>query len=252
MRLSQAVVVAAALASVAAPAGAFAAPRDLSRDHSPARIGSSYGSGASAAGASTATACRATATRSTRRPRPQAAQPELNGRRDAWHQLGNDHVVANAYNRGYVAAVEPGPPLPVDQLRRARRPATTRGGYGYLNVDGEPCDDALRRPRRGPAEPTRDFGTGYFAHAHAGRRRRGRRARLRAVRRRPAAAARRHAAQHRPKRTRRRRGSSTGTSTRTSRARTAHPGLDAPVCDADARDARASPSCPSAAGPRRR
>ena len=32
----------------------------------------------------------------------RARQPELAGSTDAWHQVGNDHVVANAYNHGEV------------------------------------------------------------------------------------------------------------------------------------------------------
>src|SRR3954451_7731973 len=31
-----------------------------------------------------------------------APQPELAGNRSAWHQVGNDHIVADAYNHGYV------------------------------------------------------------------------------------------------------------------------------------------------------
>jgi hypothetical protein len=33
---------------------------------------------------------------------PLARQPELGGSTDAQHQIGNDHVVAAAYNHGYV------------------------------------------------------------------------------------------------------------------------------------------------------
>ena len=33
---------------------------------------------------------------------PRGRQPELAGSTDAWHQVGNDHVVANAYNHGEV------------------------------------------------------------------------------------------------------------------------------------------------------
>ena len=126
----------------------------------------------------------------------QARQPELNGATDAWHQLGNDHIVANAYNHGYVQLWS--------QDRRYQwanhyeaGAGHYAGGYGYLQRRRP--DASARSTTTAPAgaRTERDFGVGYFApHAPPRRRRRRRRARLRAVRRRPAAAARRDDHEH--------------------------------------------------------
>ncbi len=66
---------------------------------------------------------------------PAARQPELAGSNDAWTQLGNDHIVADAFNHGYVELWS--------QDRRyewtnryAAAAEHFAGGYGYLRVDG--------------------------------------------------------------------------------------------------------------------
>ncbi|HEY8584882.1 MAG TPA: hypothetical protein VIL49_18115, partial [Capillimicrobium sp.] len=90
---------------------------------------------------------------------PRARQPELDGRTDAWHQLGNDHIVANAYTDGTVALWS--------QDRRyqwvnRRDPAAGRvaGGFGYLRVGGRTI--STRYVDRPPGARTeRDFGAGY-------------------------------------------------------------------------------------------
>jgi hypothetical protein len=93
---------------------------------------------------------------------PLARQPELGGSTDAWHQLGNDHIVADAFNHGYVQLWS--------QDRRYewtnRYEAAALhfgGGYGYLRV-GDRVISTLYddRPRGSDAE--RDFGVGYFRH----------------------------------------------------------------------------------------
>ena len=85
----------------AAPAHA-AGPPPLSRDTSPANVASEHGSGIF--GRWSVDGWGLPAYRYTIDPDtdPRAPQPELNGNRDAWHQLGNDHIVATAHNRGHV------------------------------------------------------------------------------------------------------------------------------------------------------
>src|SRR5205807_356724 len=66
---------------------------------------------------------------------PAAKQPELAGNTDAWSQVGNDHVVANAYNHGYVQLWSQ------DRLYQWMNVYDGAhdhfaGGFGYLNVGG--------------------------------------------------------------------------------------------------------------------
>jgi len=65
----------------------------------------------------------------------RAASRSSPGSTDAWHQVGNDHVVANAYNHGYVQLWS--------QDRRYQwvnrqddASGHFGGGYGYLRVGG--------------------------------------------------------------------------------------------------------------------
>jgi hypothetical protein len=91
---------------------------------------------------------------------PRARQPELAGSTDAWSQVGNDRVVANAYNHGYMQLWS--------QDRTAqwmnRYDATHghyAGGYGYLNVNGRAIS-TLYDDRPAGAATTRQFGVGYY------------------------------------------------------------------------------------------
>ena len=118
---------------------------------------------------------------------PQAAQEELDGKRDAWHQLGNDHIVADAFNHGYTQLWS------MDNLYQwanYAEPASRHyaGGYGYLNVDGK-VGTTLYDDRARGQRVQRDFGLGYLRTRTACRRDRRFLARLRALRRRPPAAA---------------------------------------------------------------
>ena len=47
--------------------------------------------------------------------RPVPRQPELLGRTDAWHQIGNERIDRHRLQRRPRSALEPGPPLPVGQ-----------------------------------------------------------------------------------------------------------------------------------------
>ena len=91
----------AALAAAAAIAGA---PPPLSADHHRVAVDSDHGAGVFGdwrVDEFGLPAYRYTLDEATS---PAAAQPELAGSRLAWHQLGNDHVVANAYNDGFIAS----------------------------------------------------------------------------------------------------------------------------------------------------
>ena len=159
------------LGSTAAALGAFAAAgtiaaatadaAPLSAERTPVAIDSDYGSGSFGRWGVDGDGLPRYRYAIDEQTAPQAAQPELNGNRDAWHQLGNDHVVANAYNHGYTQL------WTMDHLYQWSNYAEPgadsghyAGGYGYLNVDGEPAttlysDRAADQPFR------RDFGAGY-------------------------------------------------------------------------------------------
>ena len=89
---------------------------------------------------------------------PRGRQAELAGSTDAWHQVGNDHVVANAYNHGEVQLWSQDRRF---QWVNRRDPATGHfgGGYGYLRVDARTI--STRYDDRPPgARTVRDFGVG--------------------------------------------------------------------------------------------
>ncbi len=97
---------------------------------------------------------------------PLARQPELGGSTDAQHQIGNDHVVAAAYNHGYVQLWS--------QDRRYQwtnryDPAHRHyaGGFGYLRV-GRHVISTLFDDRPATAGSSRTFGAGYFEHTTHG------------------------------------------------------------------------------------
>ena len=91
---------------------------------------------------------------------PQAAQPELGGKRHAWHQVGNDHIVANAYNHGYVQLWSQ------DRLYQwinfyDAASSHFAGGFGYLNTGGQ-VSSTLYDDRPAGAVTEREFGVGYY------------------------------------------------------------------------------------------
>ena len=90
---------------------------------------------------------------------PRVRQPELAGGTQAQHQVGNDAIVAAAFNHGYTQLWS--------QAREAQwanryQPEQRHyaGGYGYLNVDGTVLS-TLYRDRPAGAASERDFGIGY-------------------------------------------------------------------------------------------
>ena len=120
---------------------------------------------------------------------PPARQPELKGATEAQHQLGNDHIVAAAFNHGYTQLWSQDR-LPQWANRFDPENGHYGGGFGYLNVGGRVVSTLyLDRPRGSRSE--RLFGTGYYERRLRAAGLEVARARLRPVRRRPAPAARR-------------------------------------------------------------
>jgi hypothetical protein len=163
VRLKTAVSLYVALGGLALTApNAFAAgPTPLSRDHTRVDVGSSYGSGSFGQWGTDGRGLPRYRYRIDEETAPQAAQPELNGKRDAWHQLGNDHIVADAFNHGYTQLWS------MDNLYQwanYAEPASQHyaGGYGYLNVAGK-VGTTLYDDRAQGQRVRRDFGLGYFA-----------------------------------------------------------------------------------------
>lgn len=90
----------------------------------------------------------------------RAAQPELDGDRANWSQLGNDAIVANAYNHGYTQlfsqAARPQWANAYDEESR-----NYAGGFGYLRVGGATASTLyLDRPQS--SRMKRRFGAGYY------------------------------------------------------------------------------------------
>jgi hypothetical protein len=150
----------AMLLIAAAPAAAAAPPPSLSRAHTRVDIRATFGSGSF--GRWTTDEFGLPAYRYTLNEliAPQAAQPELGGRRDAWHQLGNDHVVADAFNDGYVQLWSQDRTY---EWMNAYDPSSLHyaGGYGYLRVHGK-AYSTLYPDRAAGVRMTRTFGAGYF------------------------------------------------------------------------------------------
>src|SRR6185503_1149990 len=101
MRHAPGVVAALLVAALPAPASAAAPPPPLSADHAPANLESTYGSGHFGEWEPDERGLPRFRYDIDQRRDPRAKQPELPGGTLAQHQLGNDHIVANAYNDGH-------------------------------------------------------------------------------------------------------------------------------------------------------
>jgi len=91
---------------------------------------------------------------------PRAAQPEINGSTLAQHQVGNDRLMANAYNDGFVSLWSQDRLM---QWANAYRPADRHyaGGFGWLKTRSKVIS-TLYPDRPAGASFTRDFGVGYL------------------------------------------------------------------------------------------
>jgi hypothetical protein len=94
---------------------------------------------------------------------PFARQPELAGSTDAQHQVGNDRIVADAFNHGYVELWSQDRRYQWTNTYDASTDHFT-GGYGYLRA-GRRVISTLYDDRPHGARTVRDFGVGYFRHA---------------------------------------------------------------------------------------
>ena len=101
MRVARAAALAAALLFSGAGKAAAAAPAPLSSEKAPVDMASTYGSGAFGQWTVDARGLPAYRYDIEELTSPFAPQSELSGNRNAWSQVGNDRVVADASNHGY-------------------------------------------------------------------------------------------------------------------------------------------------------
>ena len=143
-----------------APLSASAAPAPLSADRAPADIASTFGSGSFGRWLVDGFGMPAFRYDVDEQVAPRARQPELHGVTAAQHELGNDNIVADAFNDGYTQFWSQ---ARLAQWANRYDPADQHyaGGYGYLNVDGHTLSTLyLDRPRHAFTE--RLFGIGYY------------------------------------------------------------------------------------------
>ena len=154
------------LASIVAPALPVAAqarepgPPPLSADHSRAAVASEFGSGSFGRWLVDGFGLPAFRYDVDEQAAPRARQPELNGGTAAQHQLGNDHIVAAAFNDGYTQLWSQ------DRLAQwTNRFSPGRrhyaGGFGYLRLSGRVLSSLYLDRSRG-AFTERRFGVGYY------------------------------------------------------------------------------------------
>ena len=149
------------LALWAAPVlGLQSPPAPLSADSSPADVASMRGSGHFGAWVVDDFGLPAFRYEVDERSDPRAQQPELAGGTEAQHQVGNDHIVAAAFNHGYTQLWSQDR---LSQWANLYQPDSRHyaGGYGYLNVDGTVWS-TLYLDRQTDTTFERTFGVGYF------------------------------------------------------------------------------------------
>ncbi len=147
------------LALAPAAAARDAAPAPLSRDQSPARIDSSDGGGSFGTWFVDRFGLPAYRYEIDQQADPRAQQPELGGDTKAQHQVGNDRIVAAAFNHGYTQLWSQ---ARLSQWANRYEPESRHwaGGFGYLNVEGTVLS-TLYLDRPPGADVTREFGVGY-------------------------------------------------------------------------------------------
>ena len=151
----------AALAALTgAPAAARAAPPPLSAEHAPANIASAYGSGAFGEWTVDRHGLAAYRYDIDELTSPIAPQSELSGSTNAWSQVGNDRVVADASNHGYTQLWSQDRLYQWTNYYDAAH-SHYAGGFGYLNVGGRVIS-TLYDDRPAGAVSERVFGVGYY------------------------------------------------------------------------------------------
>jgi hypothetical protein len=157
--LAASIPAAATAATAARAQAAPRAPAPLSAQSTRTPIGSTYGSGSFGTWGADSFGLPDYDYTLDEETAPQAAQPELDGNRDAWHQVGNDRVVADAFNHGYVQLWSQDRMYQWMNFYDASADHFA-GGYGYVNLGGHVYSTLY--PDRAPGEQTtRTFGTGY-------------------------------------------------------------------------------------------
>ncbi len=144
----------------AAGASGRGAPPPLSADRAPAAIASTYGSGAFGRWLVDGFGLPAYRYQIDEQRVPWARQPELDGGTAAQVELGNDNIVAAAFNDGYTQLWSQ---ARLAQWANRYAPAQRHyaGGYGYLNVGGHVISTLYLD--RGPGvRMQRTFGVGYY------------------------------------------------------------------------------------------
>jgi hypothetical protein len=147
------------VAIVRVATAAPSAPQPLSADESPANVDSTHGSGSFGTWHVDASGLPAFRYLVDETADPRVAQAELAGGTEAQHQVGNDHIVAAAFNHGYTQLWSQD-----RQQQWANRWEPEHrhyaGGFGWLVVDGMVLSTlVLDRPAGATVE--RDFGVGY-------------------------------------------------------------------------------------------
>ena len=150
----------AAAALGAAADMAAAAPGTLSAQPAAERIASSHGSGSFGRWLVDSFGLPAYAYRLDERTDPRADQPELDGNHANWSQLGNDAIVANAYNHGYVQLWSSAR-LYQWANRYEGEARHYAGGFGWLRLADGRAAGTLYLDRRPATHFRRTFGTGY-------------------------------------------------------------------------------------------
>ncbi|HEY2437729.1 MAG TPA: hypothetical protein VGH93_11155, partial [Solirubrobacteraceae bacterium] len=139
---------------------ALAAPAPLSGESTVPNIASSYGSGAFGHWTADAHNLPAYAYEIDELTSPIAPQPELSGNTNAWSQVGNDRVVADASNHGYTQLWSQDRLYQWTNYYDASHQHFA-GGFGYLNLGGRVIS-TLYDDRPAGAMTERLFGVGYY------------------------------------------------------------------------------------------
>ncbi|MFL5822180.1 MAG: GH36-type glycosyl hydrolase domain-containing protein [Solirubrobacteraceae bacterium] len=148
-------------ASPALAQAGTAVPSPLSSDHRAPPITSTYGSGAFGRWRVDGWHLPAYDYTINELKSPFAPQPEISGSRDAFSQIGNDHIVADAFNHGYVQLWSQDRLYQWTNYYDAANQHYS-GGYGYLKV-GRRVISTLYDDRPAKARTQRRFGAGYYA-----------------------------------------------------------------------------------------
>ena len=147
--------------AAAPPVAALAAPAPLSADHRVADTASTYGSGHFGRWIDDGDGLPAYRYDIDEAKSAIAQQSELAGNTDAWSQVGNDRVVANAYNHGYVQLWSQDRLYQWTNFYDAAHDHFA-GGFGWLNVGGK-VTSTLYADRPAGARTQRTFGVGDYA-----------------------------------------------------------------------------------------